>query len=467
MSQIKRDAYIRGVKLANLIVITAIFGMIWLPFYGRNLYIKEFYNRGNWLIIFLFAFLYYAFGRTYDAFPISYHRISEMVYSQGLAMLMADFVMLVITWLLMRRLPNVGPILLLLSLQLAASAIWSVLAHKWYFQTFKAKKTMIIYDMREGMEELISQYGMKGKFDVEQILQVNELLRNGVDQINDYEAVYLCGIHSKQRNVILKHCVDKGITAFVIPRIGDVLMSSAKRMHMFHLPVLRIDRYKPVPEYVLIKRVFDIVTSGIALVILSPLMLIVALMIKADGGPAFYKQVRLTKDGREFKVIKFRSMRVDAEKDGVARLSSGENDDRITKVGRVIRAVRIDELPQLLNILKGDMSVVGPRPERPEIAKQYEKELPEFRLRLQAKAGLTGLAQVYGKYNTTPYDKLMMDLMYIAHPSLVEDLRIIMATFKILFLPESTEGVAVGATTAMDYENAADSTENEAETVAK
>ena len=146
-------------------------------------------------------------------------------------------------------------------------------------------------------------------------------------------------------------------------------------------------------------------------------------------------------------------MRVDAEKDGVARLSTGDQDDRITSVGRFIRKVRIDELPQLFNILKGDLSVVGPRPERPEIAAQYEKDMPEFRLRLQAKAGLTGYAQVYGKYNTRSYDKLKMDLIYISHPSVVEDLRICFATVKILFMPESTEGVSEGQTTAMSGEN--------------
>ena len=160
------------------------------------------------------------------------------------------------------------------------------------------------------------------------------------------------------------------------------------------------------------KRVIDIVVSLIAAIILSPVFLITAIAIKAtDHGPVFYKQIRLTKDGKEFKILKFRSMRVDAEKDGVARLSTGENDSRITPVGKIIRACRVDELPQLFNILKGDLSIVGPRPERPEIASQYCEEMPEFALRLQAKAGLTGYAQVYGKYNTTPYDKLTMDLM--------------------------------------------------------
>jgi lipopolysaccharide/colanic/teichoic acid biosynthesis glycosyltransferase len=180
-------------------------------------------------------------------------------------------------------------------------------------------------------------------------------------------------------------------------------------------------------------------------------MIITAICIKAeDHGPALYKQVRLTKDGKEFEIYKFRSMRTDAEKDGVARLSTGASDSRITKVGKFIRKVRIDELPQLFNIIKGDLTIVGPRPERPEIAKEYEKTLPEYAMRLQAKAGLTGYAQVFGKYNTTPYDKLLMDLMYIANASVFEDLRIIFSTVKILFQPESTEGIEDGQTTAME-----------------
>jgi len=184
-------------------------------------------------------------------------------------------------------------------------------------------------------------------------------------------------------------------------------------------------------------------------VIFSPVMLCVAVAIKiTDGGDIFYRQKRLTKDGKIFSVLKFRSMRMDAEKDGVARLSTGENDPRVTRVGRFIRAVRFDELPQLLNILKGDMAIVGPRPERPEISAQYAKEMPEWNLRLQAKCGLTGYAQVYGQYNTTPYDKLLLDLMYIARPSLFEDFKIIFATVKILFMKESTEGVAEGQVTA-------------------
>lgn len=226
-------------------------------------------------------------------------------------------------------------------------------------------------------------------------------------------------------------------------------MSGAEKAHLFHLPMLRVGRYNPTPEYLIWKRAFDIVVAGTALVVFSPIMVVLAIIIRMDGGTAFYRQKRLTKDGKVFEILKFRSMRMDAEKDGVARLSSGDADPRITKVGRFIRACRFDELPQLFNILAGDMSIVGPRPERPEIAKEYKKELPEFDLRLQCKCGLTGFAQVYGKYNTTPYDKLLMDLMYIAQPSMIEDLKICFATVKILFLKDSTEGIAADQVTAV------------------
>ena len=154
-------------------------------------------------------------------------------------------------------------------------------------------------------------------------------------------------------------------------------------------------------------------------------------------------QKRLTIDGRVFEVYKFRSMIVDAEKDGVARLAS-KNDNRITPIGKFIRAVRLDELPQLLNILKGDMSIVGPRPERPEIAKEYEKTMPEFAYRLKVKAGLTGYAQILGKYNTTPRDKLLLDMMYIEKYSLFLDIKLMLMTIKILFMSESTEGIDEG-----------------------
>ena len=200
------------------------------------------------------------------------------------------------------------------------------------------------------------------------------------------------------------------------------------------------------------KRMIDVICALILVVITSPVMLITAICIKCyDSGPVLYRQVRCTIGGREFKIMKFRSMRVDAEKDGVARLAA-RNDSRITPIGKFIRAVRIDELPQLFNILAGDMSFIGPRPERPEIIRQYVEDMPEFVYRMKVKAGLAGYAQVYGKYNTTPYDKLKLDLSYIENYSVWLDIKLMLLTLKILVKAESTEGVDSTQITAMKQE---------------
>lgn len=453
-SDISYKLMLRIVKVLNVILVTIPYGICWFGFYAGRI-ASPYYAKGNWAIIALFVMLYIWVGRTYDAFLVSYNRISEMIYSQVLAILVADTAMFIVLWLLGKTFPFMVPALLALGVQVLLSAAWSLIAHNWYFHMYPAKKTFIVWDMRRGMTELIHSYGLTKKFQVVGDCSASECIKN-LDRLDGMEAVFLSGVHSHDRNIIIKYCVERHISTFVIPRIGDVLMSSAHRMHMFHLPMLRVDGYNPTPEFLFLKRTFDIVCSLMGMVLTSPIMLVTAICIKkTDGGPVFYKQTRLTKDGKEFDVLKFRSMRVDAEKDGKARLSTGDKDDRITPVGHVIRKCRIDELPQFINILKGDMSLVGPRPERPEIAREYEKELPEFRLRLQAKCGLTGYAQVHGKYNTTPYDKLQMDLMYIANASLAQDLSILFATVKILFMPESTEGIAEGAVTAMEQEMAA------------
>lgn len=447
MKRMKHDIGLRIVKALNVILMTLPFIACWFGYYADRI-VAPYYRMGNWAVIGLFVVLYVIFARVYDAFLVSVNRISEMIYSQGLAVLISDGILFVVIWLLSRHFPNLLPGLAALAVQLLLAAVWSTIAHKWYYAAFPPKKSAIIYGRRYGMEKLIREYGLAKKFDI-QLTASAEACVEDLSVLLDMDTVFVSGVSSHDRNVIVKYCIANDIDAYVLPRIGDIIMSSAKKMHMFHLPMLRVERCNPHPEQVFVKRLFDIAVSAAVLLVASPIMIVTAIAIKAtDGGPVFYKQTRLTKNGREFKVLKFRSMRVDAEKDGVARLSTGSKDSRITPVGRIIRKVRIDELPQLLNILGGSMSVVGPRPERPEIAAQYEQELPEFRLRLQVKAGLTGYAQVYGKYNTTPYDKLQMDLMYIANPCFLEDLRIIFATVKILFIPESTDGIAEGQTTA-------------------
>lgn len=432
----------------NILLVTGAFWLCWSYFYASQI-THPFYYVGNLIMVFLFGLFYYFTSHLYNGYSLPISRIYELVYSQALAALISDGILYLITILINRHYISFFPFVPTFLLQFFLITLWTVAAHQWYFREFPPKKTVVILGQGQNVDKLVKQYGMDVHFDVQSVVPVEECLKDIPGTIGQAEVVFCCGLRSHNRNLVTKYCVAHKIGTYVIPRIGDVIMDSAKKVHLFHLPMMSVQRYNPSPEFLFFKRLYDIILSLVALVIFAPIMVAVAVAIKlTDGGDIFYRQARLTKDGKVFQVLKFRSMRMDAEKDGVARLSTGENDPRVTKVGRFIRAVRFDELPQLLNILKGDMAIVGPRPERPEISAQYAKDMPEWNLRLQAKCGLTGYAQVYGQYNTTPYDKLLLDLMYIAKPSLFEDFKIIFATVKILFMKESTAGVAEGQVTA-------------------
>ena len=426
------------VKLLLLFVTTGIYGAIWYTFYAANLY-YPFYFWGNYVVIFVFMILYANFSILYGVFELKVSRTSDLVYSNVIALLVTSFIMYGVTILLERRLPNVLPMFLFMAISLVICIPWAVLANRTSNRVLGIQNILLIYDNEDARRN--GEYIIKSipwRYRMLDQIHVNEDVRETIKAIENYEpyGVMLCGIHSSPRNSILNYCIN-----------------SAEDIQLSNLPVMLCERAEERTTYLIGKRIMDIALSLIGILVFSPFIIITAIAIKLyDHGPIFYKQVRLTKDRKEFYVYKFRSMKVDAEKDGVARLAS-KGDDRITPIGKIIRAVRIDEIPQIFCILKGDMTIVGPRPERPEIAKQYEREMPEFALRLQVKAGLTGYAQVYGKYNTEPYDKLQMDLMYIAQQGFVTDLKIILATIKILFLPESTEGVKEGATTALDYKN--------------
>ena len=447
----RTDLYLLLVKVLLVAVDTAFFAAAWYLFYSKQLFVETFYGKGHLFVIALFVVLYVSLAKLYGGFDLTTSSASELSYGHAVAAVITAFFTYIVLWLLQRTLPNVLPLLAVMAGMILASALWSGPAVRLTNRLLPPKRTVLIYAYSEAMEngQMIIN-NMPWRFALVGQLAVDGDPARTLAELKamNAEAVMICGVSSSVRNDIVKFCIAEKMEAYVRPNIGDYLINGAKTMQMCSLPVMLCQRCNPSVWYLVVKRGMDIALSLAALVILSPLMLVTAAAIKLyDGGPVFYKQIRLTKDRKEFYVYKFRSMRVDAEKDGVARLAS-QGDDRITPVGKVIRSLRIDELPQLLCILVGTMTIVGPRPERPEIAEQYEKEMPEFALRLQAKAGLTGYAQVYGKYNTSPYNKLQMDLQYIGSMGLVTDLKIIFATIKVLFVPESTEGVAQGQTTA-------------------
>lgn len=455
-SQQKRQALKTLLGMVQTVANGGLFALMWYAFYKKKMYIFPFFAKGDIIVILLYTAIYLVFARLYGGFDITFHSTGELTYSHTVAAVLSCGIMYLVTALLMRAVPSVLPMLGMVASSILLGWLWAFASRRLTGKLLAARPMLLIYDNGEARED--------GEAIIRSLPSVFRLVdsvstKEGAEKLyrlieeKKIRAVMLCGIPSSLRNDLVKYCIDHNVESYVRPNIGDFLIKGAQSLQLDNLPVLLCHRSSPSIWYLAVKRLADILLSLAALVLFSPIMLITAILIKVyDHGPVLYKQVRLTKDRKEFYVYKFRSMKVDAEKDGVARLAQ-TNDDRITPVGKVIRMLRIDEMPQLFCILRGDMTIVGPRPERPQIAEQYEKEMPEFALRLQAKAGLTGLAQVYGKYNTTPYNKLQMDLQYIGSMGIVTDLKIIFATVKILFMPESTEGVAQGQVTAEKKED--------------
>lgn len=443
----KKEIVMRIFKAVSVLVNTVLF-MLYFYFSSPSLRPINKHMIPYTLFFIIFSVVIIWLIRVYNSFEIGGRKVYELVYSMTLSSVITSGIMYVVQSAFLHWIPNLLYLAALFAVEFLWNIIWVYYANRIYCKLYKAKKTVVIYRSEKDLQKLSGISFFLDKFDVVKYIEAPDDIHAIIAEIGQCEAVFTAGIDATLRNGIVKYCVEKNITAYIEPKTGDIIMAGAKHMQMFSVPIMRVNRAVHDPFYLAVKRAGDIVLSLLGIIIASPVMLITAAAVKLyDGDPVFYRQVRVTKDGKKFNIIKFRSMRTDAEKDGIARLSS-ENDDRITPVGKVIRACRIDELPQLFCVLKGSMSIVGPRPERPEIIEQYEKKLPAFSLRLQVKAGLTGYAQVYGKYNTEPYDKLRMDLMYINDMSVSCDIGLMFATVKILFMPESTKGIEAGQVTA-------------------
>lgn len=435
------------------ILISVLFtgGMYYCWMVHFNPYVPTpFFRYGNYLLAAVFLGVYVSFVKVYGGFLVGTSPVSDLIFSQIIAIAFLQAISYVIFSLLSYRLVSVVPFIIMFVAFSAFAAIWAFTVDYIYYKMHAPKKTIVVFN---NVDSYLSLKGIRSMDKRFRVVRTVNSERTSLEELFDYmksvDAVFLCGVPSNYRNEVVKHCIAVGKVAYIKPKISDTIIRGGRTIQLMNVPVYRCKRSDTSLIYQFGKRAADIAFSVLGIIVLSPIMLITALAIKLeDHGPVFYKQTRLTLNGKQFKIVKFRSMHVDAEKDGVARLAK-DNDDRITKVGRIIRKCRIDELPQIFNILSGSMSIVGPRPERPEIAKEYEASMPEFALRLQAKAGLTGYAQVYGKYNTPPYDKVQMDLMYIANQSFLEDFKLILMTLKIMFTPSSTEGINKSQRTAL------------------
>ncbi len=438
-----REYYKRTIifVLASLVILAQalIFAYLWYNYYREWIY-KPFWRRGNWVLIGLYALIDVMFSKLYGGLRVGYLKRIDVIYSLTLATICTNVVVYFQITLINRWFLDPMPLIAATFADFAVIVIWAFGSQYIYSKLYRARKLLVIYGDRkpdeliEKMNHRRDRYNISGKVHIDVgEKEIYKMMRN-------YEGVIIWDLPSQIRNKYLKYCFAHSIRCYVTPKISDVILNGTDRIHLFDTPLLLSRNMGLSAEQRFMKRVMDLVLSAIAIVVFSPLMVIIALCVKLyDHGPVFYRQERLTYMGKPFMIFKFRSMCVDSEKNG-ARLAS-KHDSRITPVGKVLRNLHLDELPQLFNVFLGDMSLVGPRPERKVIMHEYQREIPEFYYRLKVKAGLTGYAQVYGKYNTTPYDKLKLDLFYIENYSILLDIKLLFMTVKIFFQKEVSEGV--------------------------
>lgn len=439
----KREDYKRFIVfcLASLVILAqaAVFAYVWYDYY-RELIFEPFWRKGNWVLIAIYALLDVLFSKLYGGLKVGYLKRIDVFYSLTLATICTNVVTYFQITLINRWFLPPWRILEMTGIQIVIIVAWTIGSRYIYSRIYRARKLLVIYGDRDPGDLIHKMDSRRDKYKITGKVHVNTGEREIHRRMKDYDGVIIWDLPSNIRNQYLKYCFAHSIRCYFSPKISDIIVTGSERIHLFDTPLLVSKNMGLSVEQRVAKRLLDIVVSGIGIIVASPLMVIIAILVKAyDGGPVFYYQDRLTIKGTPFKICKFRSMCVDSEKNG-ARLAS-KHDSRITPVGHVLRNLHLDELPQLFNVFKGEMSLVGPRPERKSIMKEYQKELPEFYYRLKVKAGLTGYAQVYGKYNTTPYDKLKLDLYYIENYSFLLDVKLLFMTVKIFFQKEVSEGV--------------------------
>jgi exopolysaccharide biosynthesis polyprenyl glycosylphosphotransferase len=442
----------RGLVLFQFIIVlvfqTLVFVYIWYENFARTIP-NPFWNYGNYLLFLIYAVLLYIAIKMYGGNRLGFVRTSDIIYTNSIAIILVNAIIFAQVSLIARYFVNWGPFIMMTSIQILFIITWSFISKTLYTHYFPPRKMLMIVGNPNSIDLKFKMDYRTNSFDIAETVYLSEGIDFVLKKTDEYKEIIISDVSSGERNMILKYCYRRSKRVFMTPKISDIIIRGSQNIHLFDTPLLLANNRGLRFEERVIKRFVDIIGSSVGILILSPLFLIVAILIKlTDNGPILYTQKRLTINGKQFDIYKFRSMRVDSEKDHIARLAM-KDDERITPVGKWLRRLHIDELPQLLNIFIGDMSIVGPRPERPDIAAEYEKFIPEFTYRLKVKAGLSGYAQVYGQYNTTPYDKLKLDLFYIENYSIWKDFNIILLTIKIMFQNEKSEGVDASQITAM------------------
>ncbi len=399
-------------------------------------------SRTAGITLFIFIIMIWAMTKAYGGYDIGQRKSHPIISSLGLSITFTDLVTYIALMIMNTnavqnnqfRLESIGLICIVFVVHLLIISCFVYFGNYVYFRIVPPQRCCIVTSSASSFIQIYKAVSaFKLQYDIRNVrdYRANDLL----DVILKSDSVFIYDVPVSERTEIIEYCYRNMRNIYFSPEIADIVEISARHVIIDDISLINLPVKELSIEQRIIKRAMDIVLSVVALVISSPIFAICALAIKLDdGGSVFFKQKRATKDGRVFEVYKFRTMR-----ENVANYSATSDDERITKTGKLLRKYRLDEFPQFINILRGDMSFVGPRPEMLENVYQYTKEYPEFAYRLRVKAGLTGYAQIAGKYNTSPKYKLILDLLYIENYNIMKDLKLILQTLIVLLKPDSTE----------------------------
>ena len=327
-------------------------------------------------------------------------------------------------------------------LQFALLLGWRILY--WRLELWiQGQKKLLVIGSREEAELALEKimHLPRGVFEVVKVLEIERL--DQLEQwLQDSDAVMIAGkLDMEQKNRVIRESIEGNREVFIVPDLYEIVLTRADMTQVHDTPVIECRDMQLTFLELFVKRLVDLTLAAIMSILALPVIALAGLAIYVESpGPVIFTQERTGLNGRSFILYKLRTMIPDAENESGPVLSN-EEDDRVTRVGRFLRGFRLDELPQLYNVIRGDLSLVGPRPERPYFVERFQEEMPEYRLRHLVKPGITGLAQVTGYYATNTQDKLRYDLYYVAYYSLFMDFKILLLTIPTLFNREAAQGV--------------------------
>jgi exopolysaccharide biosynthesis polyprenyl glycosylphosphotransferase len=386
-----------------------------------------------WFIIFTLGTL--CFNNAFDLSRREHH----LAFSVFTSILLINVFMMALPFFGVLYYVQVTTLFIIVLLECLSMGIWILFFHKYWLKCNPPVSTVLVCDdpaRGKALARKINLHTMANRID--RVISYSAV--DLIAKIEPFKAVIIAQPSSEARSEIVFQCWEMQKKLIVVPDLYELIINNATLLQFDDIMAYQVKSFGLSWSQRFLKRAFDVCASALALILLSPLMLVLAVIVKRDGGSALFSQKRVTRNGKVFSLYKFRTMIPDAEKYTGPMLAL-KDDPRITKCGKWLRQTRLDEIPQFWNVLIGDMSIVGPRPEREYFINLYKKALPEYQYRTNVRAGITGLAHILGKYNTPPEERIKLDLTYIQNYSFSLDMKIIIDTIRVVFTKEYAEGV--------------------------